>query len=822
MKQICILFLVVILGITQNGYASKILTIQGKDYRVDTLRHVKVGPGTKYTALLYTATDNSKKFRGFFTTFDMKNNPSLQFRMEIGQDSTLSVERPSSIAKRKTKPNNYYIAGINSDFYITSSYVPKYVGMPHMDCIMEGEVASTGYVPAKDYGHFFMDYNKNMWCAHPTQEYKVTLPSGASVNLARVNMDVFDNEIVLFNSKYGKYTPVEGVTEVALELGENEKWKVNGEVKMKVVGQPSTVGHHAIPVNGAVLSAMGDKAASVEALKDGDMVSVNLNFKMNEFDMAPDIKMCSGGDVILLNNDTPEMNAYRYINGRDGNNPRTMVGYDKDRTIMVWGLIDGRSSISDGCTYPEGADVMRDAGCYDALNLDGGGSSTMYIQGLDVMNQPSDGSERAVANGMFAVLDAPEDNTIAEIQFVDYAMKFPKYGIYTPKFYGYNKYGMLIDTDVKGVTLSCPNTIGVIQNDSTFFGNGMGIELLTAHLGTITTAIPVTVVEPEGVSYRIPNLLIDGYRKYKVEVQATVNEELMPIDAAALAWSSNDENIATVEANTGVISGVSNGTVKVNGTVGTFSGDINVTVEKPSAHVMPMDANLDVSTWKLTQSGGKDIAATPFENGVKITYTGASGRAPNIKMAKTLTLWSLPDAMQLRINPGESEIKSVSFNVKTAIGTAKAIVKTGTLTKNTENIITLPTEEWCDAADLASFPLTLYNITLNMGTSTTGTEYQILIPGMELVYNSVSGVNATLKDNNALSIYPNPVIEGEMVTLNIEPNNSKVDIFNIAGKLVKSVEAISNNGSISLSTSGLGKGIYFVSIGGATSKLIIK
>src|SRR5574344_1721092 len=270
------------------------------------------------------------------------------------------------------------------------------------------------------------------------------------------------------------------------------------------------------------------------------------------------------------------------------------------------------------------------------------------------MNQPSDGSERAVANGMFAVLDAPEDNTIAEIQFVDYAMKFPKYGIYTPKFYGYNKYGMLIDTDVKGVTLSCPNTIGVIQNDSTFFGNGMGIELLTDHIGTMTTAITVTVVEPEGVSYRIPNLLIDGYRKYKVEVQATVNEELMPIDAAALAWSSNDENIATVEANTGVISGVSNGTVKVNGTVGTFSGDINVTVEKPSAHVMPMDANLDVSTWKLTQSGGKDIAATPFENGVKITYTGASGRAPNIKMAKTLTLWSLPDAMQLRINPGES------------------------------------------------------------------------------------------------------------------------------------------------------------------------
>jgi hypothetical protein len=61
-----------------------------------------------------------------------------------------------------------------------------------------------------------------------------------------------------------------------------------------------------------------------------------------------------------------------------------------------------------------------------------------------VRNVGSDGNERAVGNAIFAVMEAPEDNEIAEIRFKDWAMTFPKYGIYTPTIYGYNKYGIMV------------------------------------------------------------------------------------------------------------------------------------------------------------------------------------------------------------------------------------------------------------------------------------------------------------------------------------------------------------------------------------------
>jgi exopolysaccharide biosynthesis protein len=52
-----------------------------------------------------------------------------------------------------------------------------------------------------------------------------------------------------------------------------------------------------------------------------------------------------------------------------------------------------------GMTLPETAELMRELGALDALNLDGGGSSTMVVEG-QVVNRPSDGRERSVSNAL--------------------------------------------------------------------------------------------------------------------------------------------------------------------------------------------------------------------------------------------------------------------------------------------------------------------------------------------------------------------------------------------------------------------------------------
>lgn len=812
MKKIIFSMVIAILSLAQSGYASTNLSIQGKDYKVDTLRNVKIGPGTMYTALLYQATDGTKKFRGFFVTTDMKNNDRLQYKMEIGNDTTLTTELISSIAKRKTAPNNYYIAGINADFFITTSYVAAYAGTPHMDCIMEGEVASSGFLPAENYGHFFMDYAENMWCAHPEQNYSITLPDNNTVALPRINLDVYENELVLFNSKYGVNTHTTNATEVTLVLAPGEKWKVNGDVKLQVVGNVETKGKMAIPMNGAVLSAKGTAASYVNSLKAGDIVTAHFNFKLKEYGISPDIKMCSGGDVILLYHNDVTMDAFRFINERDSNNPRTMVGYSQDGSTMVWGLIDGRSTNSAGCTYPEGADVMRYAGCYDALNLDGGGSAEMYIRNLDIVNSPSDGKERAVSNGMYAVLNAPEDNEIAEIRFIDYAMKFPKYGIYSPEFYGYNQYGMLIDTDVEGVVLSCDAALGSVRNGDTFIGDGTGTHALTATYKGITTSIPVTIVDGENLSLRLENVMLDGFKDYKVEVQAVMNETPMPIDANALVWNSEDAAVARIESNSGILRGVDNGTTKIHGAVGDFTGTLNVTVEKPTAHEMAIDSNLDPTTWSKSQSGGKNLAIAPLENGMELTYTGAAGRAPNIKLTKKMNLWSLPDSIRIRINPGEAPIKSIVISTKTPQGGTVNTTIERDFVANVENVLLFNLSEILDGLDYINYPIGFNSMTINMGTSTAGKEYSIKMSGFETIYDAIpAGVETVNSSNSQLSIYPNPVAEGDNVNIAVE-GAAKVMVVDMQGREFINTKVEGTNGSATISTTGLAKGIYNITV----------
>jgi exopolysaccharide biosynthesis protein len=78
--------------------------------------------------------------------------------------------------------------------------------------------------------------------------------------------------------------------------------------------------------------------------------------------------------------------------------PRTAVGLSEDGRKAVLVVVDGRSTMSAGVTCRELAEILRELGAHDALNLDGGGSSAMWIRGRGVINRPSDGVERLVAN----------------------------------------------------------------------------------------------------------------------------------------------------------------------------------------------------------------------------------------------------------------------------------------------------------------------------------------------------------------------------------------------------------------------------------------
>ena len=69
-----------------------------------------------------------------------------------------------------------------------------------------------------------------------------------------------------------------------------------------------------------------------------------------------------------------------------GKNPRTAIGYTGDNNLIMV-TVDGREGSSVGMTLMQLAGFMKSIGCVNAMNLDGGGSTVMYVDGA-VVNNP--------------------------------------------------------------------------------------------------------------------------------------------------------------------------------------------------------------------------------------------------------------------------------------------------------------------------------------------------------------------------------------------------------------------------------------------------
>lgn len=127
---------------------------------------------------------------------------------------------------------------------------------------------------------------------------------------------------------------------------------------------------------------------------------------------ADDWNVIGGGPILLRGGKAvlPQANPKRP--GKFASrNPRTVVGLDASGTQLTLLVVDGRKpGIADGMTFAELAAEMLQLGCTDAINLDGGGSSVMAVRdagtgSMKILNYPTDGHQRAVADVLGIVLD---------------------------------------------------------------------------------------------------------------------------------------------------------------------------------------------------------------------------------------------------------------------------------------------------------------------------------------------------------------------------------------------------------------------------------
>ena len=798
--------------VANAGRYTKTIDIRGVEYTLDTVFHAKVGPGTTQTQLQLDGPTSSLQV--FYLTVDTRT-PGVSMRAVCATDKVGGTATPSSMAKNKTKEGLAYFAGTNGDFYSTSGSATNgssFVGRPTTSCTVDREV----YKTSNSNYQFTIDTDGNAHVGR-LNYYTGTATIGDKVTLFKgVNVMSPSNGITIYTPRYFGTTNntdrADACAEVTAKLVEGDNFYAGGKYRMEITSTATTDGDRAIPSDGFVIHGNGTSTSGcntgaldfVNSLKVGDIVEFDQIILLGDKRIYP-AQIVSGNPKNVGAGETLDTESER--GDASALHPRTSLGVSQSGDSIIMMVIDGRSSQSAGVRTSMLADVMRYAGAYEALNVDGGGSSTLYTQGLGVRNNCSDGKERAVGNALFAVLEAPEDDVVAEIQFKDWVMEAPKYGAYTPTIYAYNKYGKMINNDLKGFTLSCPEGLGEIINDSTLFAIGEGTHALTATYNGVSATIPVTIAASSDAELKYDTVLIDNHREWPVDVQALVNTTYMPLDPRALSWTSGDVAIATVNEN-GIVKGQANGTTDLVGIFGGNEYKLNLTVECPTARVMPIDKEIVDSTWSKSLSGVKDLTMSQLPMGFALDFTISSSRSSKITLSKDIRIWSLPDTIQIRINPGAATINSVGVNLVPNNGRAVNTSFTS-IESNKENILSIPVSAIGNPNDIGIYPILFKTISI-VPKGKANDVCHIDVSGFEAIYKNISEVGvediiADKENTNMLVVAPNPIAQGTNATINAS-ENAKWEIYTIAGALVAK-----GNGN-QLTTASLAHGSYIVKV----------
>ncbi|HAI52891.1 MAG: phosphodiester glycosidase family protein [Limnochordia bacterium] len=170
-----------------------------------------------------------------------------------------------------------------------------------------------------------------------------------------------------------------------------------------VVVQVQPEGNSTIPEDGFVLSAHGEMRQYLAALNPGDRVEVSLRLEPDWREQG--FSQIIGGGPRLVRagvlDITGEEEAFKddILKGRA---PRTAIGITADDKLLLVTVNGRQPNVSVGMTLDELGNLLIELGALEAMNLDGGGSTTMVIRNL-VLNLPSDGKERAVSNAIVVV-----------------------------------------------------------------------------------------------------------------------------------------------------------------------------------------------------------------------------------------------------------------------------------------------------------------------------------------------------------------------------------------------------------------------------------
>ncbi len=318
-----------------------------------------------------------------------RTKSQFRFTTSLAQNTIFGLQPLSQQVKAISQAGHKPVAAVNGDFFrIRSS---PYQGDPLGLQILNGElISSPGRVC------FWLDTQQRPHIATIQADFQATWPDGTSIPFD-INQEVEKGHAVLYTPCMGQSTRTESGVELVLEATPQSSWLPikPGQVYQARILAVNQDANSVITSDKLILSLSTSVVNTLKTWTVGTILSLSV-------ETVPDlthVETAISGGPLLITNGTKQT-----FSPNQPRHPRTAFGWNKDQYFLV--VVDGRQKdLSVGMTLPELADLMLNLGCTNALNLDGGGSSTLWLAG-SIMNSPSDRQERRIANGLILLQDS--------------------------------------------------------------------------------------------------------------------------------------------------------------------------------------------------------------------------------------------------------------------------------------------------------------------------------------------------------------------------------------------------------------------------------
>jgi hypothetical protein len=371
----------------------------------DTTASRVLAPGVTYRQVM----DKRGPWTMYIVRVDLRR-AGIDVRPARAHDALKGRERTTEMVKRVDATGDKVLAAVNGDFFELKA------GENENDQVIGGEwwkglkVTDSPY-DTYDNVHIQLALDARK---HPSMgRYELDATAwdhGTPTPIITLNFNPVGKPegTALYTPRFGATTPVD-TTRLTAEAPLVSAGHRGDTLLYVRAGAVSKSSGSAIPAGGAVLAAYGAGLRNTEvlAMAEGDTVKVLLT-TMPKLARGAAPTTLIGGWPRILRDGTDVAGEAASVEGTISRNaemrhPRTAVGFSHDSTTLIIMAVDGRSENSGGMTLHELAKTMRSLGAWQAMNFDGGGSTTMVIDGA-VVNKPTDTTgEREVGNALLVV-----------------------------------------------------------------------------------------------------------------------------------------------------------------------------------------------------------------------------------------------------------------------------------------------------------------------------------------------------------------------------------------------------------------------------------